>query len=368
MATYFSAPGATFGVEVSRPICPVPMPAPKQAKITSRRHRLCHASECIFYSCGRGSRGNYEQDQCRRTGVQDRSAFQNNQAQVNASNNRGESGTPITTGVVAVVTLSAGGRKHSGGVAVPAGSSSMINAIASFAAASRMGAIEICWRPGSGAVALKAVGSERPCMEGRVCMTTCAGGWQSGKFSPGMAAQAGQGGMCTSQWEEFVMVEVGREPSRRSMAETAIGAELALMGIVLGMAGIAIRGSTLEGQISMTGSTYSLGMFTDQREYGLVVIEGGRFPRICRMAGSAGCTELAAVRIVLCMAGVAVCRRVFKYQVGVTGGTCRLGMLPQQREGGLAVIEGGRLPGLRRVASSTGRPQLTGVRIILPVA
>ena len=74
------------------------------------------------------------------------------------------------------------------------------------------------------------------------------------------------------------------------------------------------------------------------------VIEGGGSPGCGRVTGRAIRAVLAAVAVIAGMTGVTIRRRTLKDVVDMALGTGRAGMLSGQREGRIAVIEGGRLP------------------------
>ena len=76
------------------------------------------------------------------------------------------------------------------------------------------------------------------------------------------------------------MVEISREPGVSGVTLATIGAVLAIMLIVLGMAGITIGGSALEHSIDMAACARGLNVRTGQFERGRIVIECRREPGI----------------------------------------------------------------------------------------
>jgi len=74
------------------------------------------------------------------------------------------------------------------------------------------------------------------------------------------------------------------------------------------MAGIAVAGCTLIDLVDMTALTTGCDVFTGQFEGGEIVIEGGRQPAFCGVAGTTIAAKTALVRVFRCMAGVAVLR------------------------------------------------------------
>lgn len=90
--------------------------------------------------------------------------------------------------------------------------------------------------------------------------------------------------------------------------------------------GIAVTGRTCRGStriraVLMTGGTVCLCMRTRQWEGGAAVVKGGRLPVCGGMAGGAICSVLAAVSVILCMAGIANCGRALEDLVGMALGT-----------------------------------------------
>ena len=105
-----------------------------------------------------------------------------------------------------------------------------------------------------------------------------------------MAALTGHVGVFAIQFEnEQAVVHVGREPPRRIMAGTAIRAELAVVLVILLMAGIAVLWRSIVHIIDMTFLADYIHVFACQFERGKIVVEFCREPSVRSMA-------IAAVR------------------------------------------------------------------------
>lgn len=98
------------------------------------------------------------------------------------------------------------------------------------------------------------------------------------------------------------------------------------------------------------------------------MIECGRTPTSGVVTGCALSTKTASVRIILEMAGGAVCWRSLEFGVLVTIRAGSAGMFAVQFEGKLGVIDPGGLPSIRCMTGGAIRSKLTGVRVILEMA
>jgi len=81
------------------------------------------------------------------------------------------------------------------------------------------------------------------------------------------------------------------------MAKSAVCAILSFMLILFGMAGIAGGGCSLIYPVCMTLGTTEVGMFPNQREIGVVMVEGGIPPAAGIVAGTAIRPKLSVVGI-----------------------------------------------------------------------
>ncbi len=159
-----------------------------------------------------------------------------------------------------------------------------------------------------------------------------------------VASLAGDRDMFTFQFEgEQVVVDGGRQPTRRCMAVAAIRTELTFVLVIFGMAGIAVGGSALENMVDMTVLAGHVRVFAFQFEGRQVVVEGGRDPAGGGMAGAAIGAITALVVIVFGVAGVAVLRCSFEVRNGagiqVATAADGLGVLADQLEGLVVVVE-----------------------------
>ncbi len=96
------------------------------------------------------------------------------------------------------------------------------------------------------------------------------------------------------------------------MTLPAIGPQIALVDVILLVAGVTVGRCILEDQIGMAGIASYTGMLAGQFEARHVVFISGWFPSVCRVAASAVRPQLASMWIILSMAGVAIGRRLFK--------------------------------------------------------
>ena len=74
-------------------------------------------------------------------------------------------------------------------------------------------------------------------------------------------------------------------------------------------------------------------MFSIEMESKLRVIHLGRFPAIGSVTGSALCSELTLMRVILGMAGTAVLRSAFEDTIDMAFLTSHCGMLAVKMEG-----------------------------------
>jgi len=134
------------------------------------------------------------------------------------------------------------------------------------------------------------------------------------------------------------------------MTTRAIGAVLAAVAIIIGMAGKAGGRGAFEDTIDMTAGTGGAGVFAGQHEGGSVVIEGGRLPTRGGMTGRAFRSKRALMEIIRGMTGVTIRGRAFELQIGVALRTDNADMLAGQLEDRIVVIEVTGLPSAGCVA------------------
>jgi hypothetical protein len=134
------------------------------------------------------------------------------------------------------------------------------------------------------------------------------------------------------------------------MAGSADCAQLAVMVVILLVAGVAVRGCALVDVVDMAARTGHAEVCPVQMEGGLVVIEMGRFPGIGGVAVTTGNAQAAVVIIILLVAGIAVSGGTFEDIVGMTAQAIDRDVFAGQLEGGSFVVEGGRFPAIGGVA------------------
>lgn len=159
-----------------------------------------------------------------------------------------------------------------------------------------------------------------------------------------MAALTGQPYVFASQDEyECIVVEGLRSPICSAVAGATIAAKLAQVHVFFRMTGIAVAGCTLIDLVEMTTLTTGCDVFTGQFEDGEIVIEGGRQPAFCGVAGTTIAAKTAMVRVFRCMAGAAVLRGGLELcqaeGMHVAPAALNLDMFPGQRVRHAAVIE-----------------------------
>jgi hypothetical protein len=159
-----------------------------------------------------------------------------------------------------------------------------------------------------------------------------------------MALLTSQTYMTTRQREvAFVVVKRGIFPIGRGMASGAIGAELAVVFIVLFVAGVTIAGGAFVNPVLMAFFALRFGMLAFELEGGEIVIELGGSPAFCGMAFGAVHAETPFVRFLPAVTGEAVLRKRLQVcngtRVEVTLCAVHRGMFPSQLEGELVVVE-----------------------------
>ena len=185
----------------------------------------------------------------------------------------------------------------------------------------------------------------------------------------GMAGIAGQPGMATGQCPaRAAVVELRDLPVPGIVALGAVGPVLAVVDVVLGVAAAAAGLGIVIAAIGVAVAAIGPGMGPHQGKAGPAVIKVGRLPGDGGMAGAALGAEPALVCVVLGVTGDAGRRRgleILGLVAALAGGLC---VGPQQREGGLAVVEAGLLPARLGVAVGAFGSQRALVHVILRVA
>jgi len=108
------------------------------------------------------------------------------------------------------------------------------------------------------------------------------------------------------------MIETHVLPGAGVMTVFTGGAELSIVGIFCGMAGVTIRGGPLINSVIMAGGTSYCFMAIDKLEVCGVVIEIYIFPGAGVMTAGAICAELTVVGVFGSMTGITVCWRMYK--------------------------------------------------------
>ena len=160
------------------------------------------------------------------------------------------------------MAFGAGGRMKCLGMAGAATAAAVVHTAATFICDPRV-RTAVFRRPILDRMAGDTVQSKQTGMVGWVDMAARANGGQAGKLAGGMTALAGHVRMPTYQSKPCsVVIEIGIFPVGGIMTGRAIGAVLALVFILLLMAGIAVRGRALKNPVSVAGVTGNLLVLT----------------------------------------------------------------------------------------------------------
>ncbi len=185
----------------------------------------------------------------------------------------------------------------------------------------------------------------------------------------GVAAATGHIGMRADQLERrLAVVERGWLPPRRRVTLGAVGAECAVMRVFATVAVHAVLRYAVEHAVGVAQSAGHIDVRARQLERSAVVIKGHPFPIVGRVTLRAIGTELAVVRIVLAVAVHTVLRGALEHSVDVASSAGHIDVRARQLESRSIVIEGGRLPALRRVTLRTIGAELAIVRIVFAMA
>ena len=93
------------------------------------------------------------------------------------------------------------------------------------------------------------------------------------------------------------------------------------------------------------------------------MIEACIAPPVGAVASPAIRPKAATVIVIICMAGITICRRALVNPVCVAGSTVQLAVFASQREARIVMIEGRPTPTLRCVASATVCTELSIMRV-----
>ena len=142
------------------------------------------------------------------------------------------------------------------------------------------GMVEGCALPGIGVVALCAICPELALVHGWFSVTRDARLWCAFEDVVGVATSAGYVDMRAGQLESGpVVVECGWFPSCCRVALRAVGAECAVVSIILAVAIHTVLRCALECPVDMASSAGHVDMCARQLEGNLIVVERGRLPR-----------------------------------------------------------------------------------------
>lgn len=222
----------------------------------------------------------------------------------------------------------------------------LAGAIASLAMVQREAVrlVELGRRPGGSSVAGGAVSGEQPGVEGRIAVTGDALLGCALEDIVHMALRAFYAGMRPGQLEGSLgVVETGIFPVVRCVAAAAICAKLALMSVILGMAGRTILWCSFEDAIDVAFIASYIGMRAGQLKSRFGVVKGGFIPILGRMASGAIHAELTLVGVILGMAVAASLPGRLEIRQSahavMAGRTIDRRMLAGQLERKLAVVE-----------------------------
>lgn len=137
-----------------------------------------------------------------------------------------------------------------------------------------------------------------------------------------MTLAASHPGMFARQWEySGIMIKDAILPASRYVAGRTIRPKLAIMVVILCMAGKTSLGSSFKNIALMTGIATQFYMVANERKCSGIVIEFCSRPFCGLMACTAIFTELAFVDIFCRMAGKTIPGRVFVYPIDMAGFT-----------------------------------------------
>ena len=165
-----------------------------------------------------------------------------------------------------------------------------------------------------------------------------------------------------------VVIEGHIAPAAGVMAGATVCAELTVVLILCGMAGITILWRSLIHAIHVTGTALNVCMFPRKRESGVIVIEGHVSPTAGVMAGTAVCAELTVVVVPVRVAGITIRGRTFIHSIHMTGTALNACVFSRKREGGVVVIEGHIVPAAGVVTGTAVRAELAVVLVLICMA
>lgn len=179
--------------------------------------------------------------------------------------------------------------------------------------------VERCRVPCVRGVALAAICAKASTVRIVLGMAAITRGWEPREYIVDMAIRTCNRSVCAGQRESGgIVIERGWLPAVCGMTAFAVGAQLSIMRIIPRMAGMAIGWRPLERFGGVTFFARDYRMPSQQSEADRIVVECGGLPACRGMALGTGCTQLAGMDIVLCMARVAFRGRTFEQFIGMT--------------------------------------------------
>ena len=166
----------------------------------------------------------------------------------------------------------------------------------------------------------------------------------------------------------IVMIKGRVAPSARIMTGSTIRSKLAVVCILVGMAGITIRWGTLVHPVDLACAALNICMLSGKREIGIVVIEGHVAPSTWVMTCTTVRPKLPVMIVLVGMTGITIRWCTFVYTIGMTCLTLCIGMLPGKREIGIVMIKIHIRPFGGFMASTASRPELTVMMILICMA
>lgn len=152
------------------------------------------------------------------------------------------------------------------------------------------------------------------------------------------------------------------------MADSAVPAELTVVPVIVGMAGITVGRGALEDFVDMAVRARNLVVFTCQYEGCQVVVKGCRQPARGGVAKRTIGSKLTEMFVILAMTGMAIRGCTLEGAINVTCSACHDGMLPGQLKCRCGMIKSGGEPACWSMAGSAFRSILTVMLVILRVA
>jgi hypothetical protein len=223
--------------------------------------------------------------------------------------------------------------------------------------------------PRVGGVALGAVLAELSAVRISLRVTDAADLGGALEYTAEMTGGTVYGNVRTGQFKGgFVMIEVGGFPGTGDMALSAIVAKLALMGVIIFVAGTTVLGCAFIAAIDVAQCALHRNMRPGQREGELIVVNRDMLPVTGIVAGAAVLCELTVVFVILLVAGRAIqgCANEDAIEVAFVAGHRHV--FANQLEGELTVIGVDFVPGVGIMAGAAVLHELPVVFIVFLMA